>query len=96
MSEQVVYREIDVIEVPREQLSECGGQPWDELYARAESDPVLLIRRTLHNDGQIYQVDHPSWKPRLGRDNKELAYLPLGKAWLRKIDGRAFLYAQNW
>jgi hypothetical protein len=42
------------------------------------------------------QENRPEWQPPRDKAGKELAWLPLNRAWLRKHDNRAFLYLQNW
>jgi hypothetical protein len=95
--------DIEVIEVTPEQMAALGGRPWADVRAEAERDATMLIRTAQYwHGGQLQGVDGtcrlpaPRWTPPVDRQGRELAYVPTGRAWLRNVDGRAFLYLQNW
>jgi hypothetical protein len=85
---------IAVVEVTRAQLDQYAGLPWGELTAASSGLPV---KRTDHGFFGAKQEDRASWLP--PRDviaDVDLSWCPIGSAWLREIDGRGFLYMQNW
>lgn len=88
---------IDVVEVTPSELPSSGGRPWTELIAEAASDESSLVLRTVEYGG-VNQVQEArtNWLGPADKDGRPYPFLPINKAWLREIDGRAFLYRQNW
>lgn len=78
---------IQVVEVTPEELAIHGGRPFEEVV-RDLPDRVKTVQ---YNNNTINQRDRPNWNP-----PADGVYLPLNRAWLRNIDGRAYLYWQNW
>lgn len=88
---------IDVVEVPPADQARLGGRPWAEVVAEAEGSPDLI--RLTHTEfwhHGLAEIDRADWVPPTDRANKPVPFLPLGRAWLREVNGRSFLYWQNW
>lgn len=88
-------RMIDVVQVDKGNIAKYGGAPWCDVMAAAESGDVASIRVPYWNMNQVQRAN-PNWVPPLDQNQQPMPFLPLGSAWLREVDGRAFLYIQNW
>lgn len=77
--------EIDVFEVEKAEIDLFTGRNWDEIVLERPS----AVHQTLYNAFLFAS------EGRTPPDNGQ-RYLPWGSAWLREIDGRAYLYKQNW
>jgi hypothetical protein len=81
---------ISVVEVTQADLMAHAGRPWSDV-----TSGELPVKDVPYWDSNVIAKDRPNWTPPLDRQNNPVPFLPVGSAWLREVDGRAFLYAQN-
>lgn len=88
---------MEVIEVDAAQLQKHGGADWVQLRdLAAQDDSPIVLRKAQYGGVNQTQERHKGWLPPTDKDDRELPWLPIDRAWLREHDDRAFLYRQNW
>lgn len=81
---------MDVIEIHKDHVMAVAGEPWPHAVSQSHALGAKMVE-IQWGSVQKERPDRPPAQGSLGL----LPHLAVDHAWLRQVDGRAFLYLEN-